>query len=288
MKDFIISTENTCDLSISTLNNLSVSAINMEYTAGDQVYGGDTGKDLHHSDFYNEMRAGAKTRTSMINDQRAREYLSALLEKGKDVLHISFASACSGTYDAFCRASKELNSLSKNKVYVIDSRCESTAQGLLVRLCVEKKQSGSAIQEVKEYAEDILHRINSLFTVDNLKYLVAGGRVSKSTAIIGNVLNVKPVLYVDDAGKLTSGSKVISRRLSLNKIVKMTAEKISGECPYIYVSHADCENDAKAVAKKLLDLTSGQVFIENIGPVIGAHSGPGTLAVFFVGKDRSF
>ena len=288
MKDFIISTENTCDLSINTLNNLSVSAINMEYTVGDQVYGGDTGKELSYQDFYNQMKAGAKTHTSMINDQRAREYLSNLLATGKDVLHISFASACSGTYDAFCRASKELNSISKNKVYVIDSRCECTAQGLLVKLCVEKKQKGASLIEVKQYGEDILHRINSLFTVDNLKYLVAGGRVSKSSALIGNVLNVKPVLYVDKLGNLTPGSKVISRRLSLNKIIKMTADKFSKECPYIYVSHADCEGDANFVAKKILDLTGAQVFIENIGPIIGAHSGPGTIAVFFVGKDRSF
>lgn len=287
MNDFVISTENTCDLSDNTLSAFKVSAISMEYTIGKDSFGLN-GEKLPSTVFYTRMRQGEKTHTSMINDERAREHLSRLLEQGKDVLHISFASACSGTFDAFLRASRELNKVYKNKVYVIDSRCESTAQGLLVRLCVEKKNQGASIEEVKQFCENVLHKINSLFTVDNLKYLVAGGRVSKSTAIIGNVLNVKPVLYVNPEGKLTPGGKVISRKLSLSKIIKMTVEKFSGECPYVYVSHADCYQDACFVAQKINQKLNAQVFIEEIGPVIGSHSGPGTIAVFFLAKDRSF
>lgn len=287
MDDFIISTESTCDLAKATLLELGVSSINLEYCVGGEQFGVD-GAFLENKDFYARMRKGEKTSTSMVNDQRARAYLESLLKSGKDVLHLSFASACSGTCDAFKRASNELNEIYDNKVIVIDSRCESTAQGLLVRLCVEKRQAGASLIEAKAYCEDILRRINSLFTVDNLKYLVAGGRVGKTTAIIGGVLNIKPILFVDDEGKLTPGGKVISRKLSLARLTKMAVEKFSGECPYVYVSHADCYEDALFVVEKLKKELDAQIFIEEIGPVIGSHSGPGTLAVFFVGRDRSF
>ncbi len=287
MKDFIISTETTCDLSLNTLFELGISYISLEYFIGQDQYGAN-GLSLENKDFYARMRKGEKTSTSMVNDKRAKDYLERLLKQGKDVLHISFASACSGTHDAFVRASNELNQIYPNKVTVVDSRCESSGQGLLVRLCVEKKNSGATLIEVKEYCEEIMHKINLLFTVDNLKYLVAGGRVSKSSAIIGNVLSVKPMLYVDKNGKLTLGSKVLGRKLSLSKLAKMTIEKFSGECPYVYISHADSYEDACYVAKKISDNLPVQVFIEQIGPVIGSHAGPGTIAVFFLGKDRTF
>ena len=289
MTDFILSTETTCDLCEHTLSLLKISSIAMEYSVDNQDFGGDSQKNISNKDFYDQMRKGAKTRTSMVNDERAKTYLLSLLSKGQDVLHISFASACSGTYDAFVRASQEINQTSQNKVYVVDSKCESTGQGLLVRLCAEKKKSGASLVEVKEYAENVLNRINLLFTVDNLKYLEAGGRISKSTALIGNVLSVKPILYVDHTGKLTQGTKVISRKHSLSKLAKLTAEKSSGESDIIYVSHADCKEDCAFVIKKIQALLpTAKIYMEEIGPVIGAHSGPGTIAIFFVGKDREF
>ncbi len=289
MPDFIISTESTCDLSSESLKRLNVESIAMEYAVKDEIYGGDTNRELSSSDFYSRMRVGDKTRTSMINEERARDFLKELLSSGKDVLHISFASACSGTYNSFKRVADELNKKSENKVYVVDSRCECTGQGLLVRLCSERRKSGATILETLEYAEDILHRIVLLFTVDNLKYLEAGGRVKKSTATIGNVLNIKPVLYVNEDGYLTPGSKVISRKASLSKLAKLTVDKFSGESPYVYVSHADCEADANLVASRLATaIPQAQIMMESIGPVIGSHSGPGTIAIFFVGRDRVF
>ena len=268
---------------------MNVHSIAMEFSANDELFGGDTNKTISNKDYYDKMRKGAKTRTSMVNEERAKEYLLSLLSHNKDVLHISFASACSGTYNAFLKASTEINQNSKNKVYVVDSKCESTGQGLLVRLCADKQKTGASILEVKQYAEDILNRINLLFTVDNLKYLEAGGRISKSTALIGNVLNVKPILYVDHTGKLTQGGKVISRKHSLSKLAKLTAEKFSGESNYIYVSHADCKEDCAFVIKKMQTLLpDAKIYMEEIGPVIGSHSGPGTIAIFFVGKDRTF
>lgn len=288
MNDFIISTESTCDLNSEKLSKLNVSVIKMPYYVDDEEFGGDTGRDLDQKTFYDKMRAGAKTRTSMINAESAKEYFATLLKQGKDILHISFAKACSGTYDNMLTASEELNKKSKNKIYVVESKCESTAQGFLVDLCCSQKATGKSIKEVFDYAEDVKERINSLFTVDTLKYLEAGGRVSKTTAIVGNILNIKPLLYVNHEGRLLAGGKVVSRKLSLSKLIKMTTEKLSGECNKVYVSHCDAQEDASIVAQKVAEKTGASVILENIGPVIGSHSGPGTIAVFFLGEDRSF
>lgn len=286
--NFLLSTESTCDLSSSRLQNIGARVINMAYSVNGVEYGADSGIDLEPKEFYSLMRKGAKTSTSMINEECAKEYFSSLLKEGKDVLHISFAHACSGTYSNMKKVSEELNQTSKNKIYVVDSKCESTAQGFLVELCYQKAKSGANIQEVFDYAEDVKNRINSLFTVDNLKYLEAGGRVSKTTAVMGNILKIKPVLYVNNEGKLIAGGKVMGRKLSLNKLAEMTASKITGESNRIYVSHCDAEEDALYVGEKITVSTGRAVTLENIGPVIGSHSGPGTIAVFFVGKDRSF
>lgn len=288
MKDFLISTESTCDFSEERLNGLSVSVIKMPYYVDDEEFGGDTGRELDQKTFYDKMRNGSKTHTSMINEESAKEYFSSLLKEGKDILHVSFAKACSGTYDNMLKASEELNKTSTNKIYVVESKCESSAQGLLVELCVSQKKSGKSIQEVFDYANDVKERINSLFTVETLKYLEAGGRVSKTTAIVGNILNIKPLLYVNSEGKLIAGGKVVSRKLSLSKLAKMTTEKFSGEYNKIYVSHCDCEDDASFVAQKIASVTKANILLENIGPVIGSHSGPGTIAIFFLGKDRRF
>ncbi len=260
----------------------------MAYLIDGAEYGGTTNKDLGAKDFYSLMRKGAKTSTSMINEQNAKDYFEALLSSGKDILHISFAKACSGTYDNMKKVSDALNATHANKIYVVDSKCESTAQGFLVELCYQKAKSGLSAKEVFDYAEEVKERINSLFTVDNLKYLEAGGRVSKASAVMGNILKIKPLLYVNEEGKLLAGGKVMGRKLSLNKLAEMTAKKITNESSRIYVSHCDSESDAVFLGEKITALTGRSVTLENIGPVIGSHSGPGTVAVFFVGENRTF
>lgn len=286
--NFILSTESTCDLSNEKLKNMSVYVIKMAYLINGEEYGGTTSKELEIKDFYSLMREGAKTSTSMINEENAKEYFESLLSSGKDILHISFAKACSGTYDNMKKVSDALNATHTNKIYVVDSKCESTAQGFLVELCYKKAKSGLSAKEVFEYAEDVKERINSLFTVDNLKYLEAGGRVSKATAVMGNILKIKPLLYVNEEGKLLAGGKVMGRKLSLTKLAEMTAKKITSESSRVYVSHCDSESDALFLGEKITALTGRSVTLENIGPVIGSHSGPGTVAVFFVGENRTF
>ncbi|MBQ2715042.1 MAG: DegV family protein [Clostridia bacterium] len=289
MSDYIISSETTCDLDKAYLDKLGVSVISMEYFINGEGYGGEWNREMDVETFYAKMREGAKTSTSMVNEAVAEEYFRKLLEQKKDVLHVAFAKACSGTYDCLCSVAERLNKEYDNKVYVLDSKCESTGEGLLVELACNKKKEGKGVKYVYEYLSGLVEKINLLFTVDNLKYLAAGGRVSKSSALIGNIAKIKPLLYVDETGKLTVGGKTIGRKISLAKLASMAVEKFTGEYGKIYVSHADCVEDAEYVKEKILSkLPDVEVVLEKIGFVIGSHSGPGTIAIFFVGKKRSF
>jgi DegV family protein with EDD domain len=284
--NFLISTENTCDLNDDYLNENGVQAIKMFYTVGNQEYGGDSDKNLDLAEFYNQMRRGARTTTSMINQTRATDFFENLLKQGKDILHISFASACSGTFESMLSATQSLAKKSKNKIYVVDSLCESAGQGLLVKLVVEYAKTHD-IEATYDYANDVKNRINLIFTVDDLSYLARNGRVSKFSATVGNVLKIKPLLSVDEKGKLTPRTKVMTRRLAIKRLIEKTKEKFSGESQKIIIGHGDCLDTAQYV-KEQLSCLSNDIEIENIGPVIGAHSGPGTLAIFFLGNDRKF
>ena len=284
--NFIISTETTCDLPIEYLNKNGVRVINMSYTIGENDYGGDSGKELGIKEFYAKMRDGEKTSTSMINETRALEYFEDLAKDGNDILHISFASACSGTYESMLKASRNLYKTSTTKTYVVDSLCESAGQGLLVKLVVDYAKTHT-IKETFDYANDVKNRVNLLFTVEDLSYLARGGRISKVCATVGNMLKIKPLLSVDESGKLTLRSKVLTRRLSINRLVEKTKAKFTGESSKIIIGHSDCIETAEKAKAELLSLTS-DIEIVDIGPVIGAHSGPGTLAIFFLGNDRDF
>lgn len=285
---FIISGESTLDMSLQEISKRGFRILKMTYTVNNEVFDGEN-KDLSPKEFYDKMRGGARTSTSMVNEDDAREFFTTLLKEGKDILHISFASSCSGTYDNVKKVADRLNETNKNKILVVDSTAESTAQGLIMCLVDDERRKGATIESCYEYAERIKGKVNSLFTVENLKYLARGGRVSKTSAFIGNLAQIKPLLWVNPNGNLLVGAKAIGRRVSLTKLINMTKEKFSGEYPIIYVSHADCIEDALYCSEKLKALIpNAEIIIEKIGYVIGSHSGPGTIAIFFVGKERSF
>jgi DegV family protein with EDD domain len=259
----------------------------MPYVVGGEDYGDGTGREVVIEEFYAAMRKGVKTSTSMINEQVATEYFAELLKQGKDILHISFASACSGTYECMKAAAIKLNLTHANKIYVVDSRAESLGQGLLVWL-VNQYRMTHDVEQSYEYALSMRGDINMIFTVDDLKYLAAGGRIKKSHACIANALQIKPLLFVDEEGNLIPKTKVFTRRVALNRIIDKVRAQYSGVSNKIFVAHADCDKDADYVIEKLHETLFVDVEKGNIGPVIGAHSGPGTLAVFFVGKGRRF
>ena len=285
--NFILSTDTTCDLTESELSARGVNCVPLAYRVDGEEYGLEDGKTVTIKAYYDAMRNGKKTGTSMVNVQQALDYFEPLLSQGKDVLHIAFASALSGTYESMKTASEELNAKYDNKVFIVDSKCACAGEGLLVMLIADYAQTHN-LEESIAYAEEIKNRVVHLFTVDTLKYLASGGRVSKTTAMVGNILKIKPVLCVDDEGRLVAKTKVIGRKASLNKLIEKTVEKFTGESSRIIVSHADSEEDANFVATAIEQKLGIKPSLGNIGYVIGGHAGPGTIAVFFLGKDRTF
>lgn len=285
MKNFIISVEATADLTKELLEKYDIREAQMNFSINEKEYS-TKDENMTVPEFYEKMKAGARTSTSQINTYIAKEYFEELLKEGKDILHISFTSALSGMYEAMKKSAEELNATHENKIIVVNSLCASMGQGLLAILCAEKAEEFDSIEKLAEYCESIKMQIDHLFVVDSLKYLSRTGRVSKMTAAIGTVLQVKPVLHVDNAGHLTSFAKVISRKKSLNTLAEKVIEKKNTLTDKIYICHANCENEAKQVLASIEEKTDVKIELMNLGYVIGCHAGPGTIAVFFTSNER--
>ncbi len=286
MKNIIVSTELTCDLSYEFLKENDIPAIGMIYTVDGVDYCHDFGKEMEFKEFYDAMRNGANVKTSLINLDRCEKFLEEQLKTGKDVLHLSFASATSGTYDNFKRAAEILNEKYENKAMVVDTMCQAGGQGLMVTLVNEYANEGHSLKECYDYAESLKHRIAHYFVVDDLKYLMRGGRISKTSAILGTILKIKPVLYTNKDGFLMLKEKVMSRKKSLMRLCDKMAERYNGESPTVYISHGDCIDDAKYVANEIYNRMGIECKFLELSPIIGTHSGPGTVALFFTQNNR--
>lgn len=229
--------------------------------------------------------------TSQVNPEQAKEAFTACLEQGKDVLYIAFSSGLSGTYNSGKLAAEELReegSFPERKLIVLDSLSASLGEGLLVHKAVQMKEAGKPMEEVADWVEKHKLELCHNFTVDDLFHLHRGGRVSKATAILGTMINIKPILHVDDEGHLIAIGKVRGRKKSLTTLVDRMGEQIQGfENPEVFISHGDCPEDARFVEKLVRERFGVEKFIINhVGPTIGAHSGPGTIALFFMGNPR--
>ncbi len=285
--NFIIATDSTCDIPKQMLRDMDIAHCEMLYFVNDVAYGNDEANQLEFHHFYDAMRLGARTSTSMINAETAQSFLSDLLATGQNVLYLSFASALSGSFDNFKRAADELNRTNENKIYVVDSKCASGGEGLFVTLVNEKRKSGASFEETCKYAEEIRDRVLHYFVVEDLKYLARGGRLGKGSAFLGNMLNIKPVLHVDEQGRLIPIKKVIGRKKSLNMLIEKMIERFNKESDIVYITHGDCYDDAKYVADAVNEKFGIPVKIMPLGYVIGSHSGPGTVALFFTGDTRT-
>ncbi len=285
--DYIISTDATCDLTKEQQNELNVKVLDMVYLVDGEPYGG-ANATLPLSEFYEKMRQGSKTSTSMVNQVDAEEYFLNLLKQGKDILHVAFSSGLSGTYDCIEKVARNLNATHKNKIYLIDSKNGSTGEGMVVEYAVKLKEEGKSIQENLQYLSESIDNFNAYFTVQDLKYLVAGGRISKSTAFIGNVLQIKPIICANKEGKLEQCGKAMGEKKSLFMLIDKVKQKFEQAYNKIYVSHANCVENAMFIINKIKTLfPTANVSLGEIGPVMGSHCGPGTIAVFFMGKCRT-
>ena len=288
MNQYVILTDSACDISKEILDSWDVGFVSLtfKFTDSDIEY---QNLDMPVEKFYSEMRAGRVAKTAAINVDTFINLFEKELELGNDILHIGFSSGLSSTYNAARMAGEQLKEkYPDRKIITIDSLAASAGQGLLVYLTVQKKNEGASIEETAEYAKNLIPHICHWFTVDDLVYLKRGGRVSATAAFFGNALGIKPVMHVDDEGHLVPVTKVRGRKTSISTMADMyteLAEDLTGGT--VFISHGDCIKDAELLAKMLKDKHGVDVqIITSVGTVIGAHSGPGTLALFFVGKHK--
>lgn len=245
--------------------------------------------ELPIRDFYQWLREGKQAVTSQVNAFEFVEAFRPVLQQGEDIFYLAFSTALSGTYNSFLIAKKELQeAYPQRKIIGVDSLCASLGQGLLAYLAVEKMREGFDIEELEEWVLNQRLKLVHFFTVDDLNHLKRGGRLSGGAAFIGTVLQLKPLLHVDDLGRLVAYGKVIGRKNALKQMVERMADRmIDPSEQTVFISHGDCLAEAEYVGRLIQDRYHvPSVVIGYVGPVIGAHSGPGTIAVFFLGDHR--
>ncbi|AWK49696.1 fatty acid-binding protein DegV [Clostridium beijerinckii] len=289
MNKFVIITDTTADLPKDYIEKNEIGLLAISFEIDGKEYSDNESLDIE--DFYNKMRSGSMPTTAQVNPERTKRKIEEYLKQGYDVLCISLSSGLSGTYNNTRLAAIELNEKYKeNKVVVVDSLSASLGEGFLVNKAVELKKAGKSIDETVTWLEENKLNVCQYFTVDDLNHLYRGGRVSKVTAMLGTLIGVKPILHVDNEGKLIPIDKVRGRKRSLTNLVD-NMEKLMGSYKYqndiVFISHGDAKEDAEIVADKIKERLGIESFlISPIGPTIGAHSGPGTIALFFMGENR--
>jgi DegV family protein with EDD domain len=288
MNDYIIFTDSACDIAPEILEAWKVKCINLTFTfESDGVE--RINSEVTAKEFYQKMRDGDVARTSAANIETFKDAFKGELENGKDILYLAFSSGLSTTYNSGRMAVNELSEdYPDRKIMVVDTLSASAGFGLLVHLAVEKRDKGLSIEEVAEFIEDTKLHLCHWFTVDDLQYLKRGGRVSPTVAFVGGLLGIKPVLHMDNEGHLINMSKVRGRAAALKALVDKFGElAVDNTKGPVYISNGDCMEDVETVKNMLITEYGVEVeLITDIGPVIGAHSGPGTIAVFFIGKER--
>ena len=288
MSKYTIITDSTCDLGAEKIKELDIIVAQGSFTLGDGTV--HTNDSIDTAEFYNYLREGGNAKTSAINSSVYEELFRAELLKGNDVVHLGFSSGLSATYNCARLAAEELlDEFPERKIFVVDTLCASLGHGLLVYLCAKKRDEGATAEELYNYAESIKDNIVHRFTVNDLFFLKRGGRVSSTTAFVGSLLNIKPLLHVDSEGKLSVVSKARGRKAAFEAMIDYmaeSAENISADTP-VFICHGDCIDEANAVADMVKErFGTNNVYVDFLGPFIGAHAGPGTIALFFVGKER--
>ncbi|HIW14431.1 MAG TPA: DegV family protein [Firmicutes bacterium] len=290
MCKFRLLTDSTADLPASLVEELDLQVYPMAFVLEEKAYRDyPDGRELDIHAFYESLRHGKMSSSSQINQQQMVDWVSPFLENGEDVLYLSFSSGLSGTYQSARLAQEELRERFPDRTFtVVDSLCASMGEGLLAYYAAAMRQKGCTLKETAAWLEENKLKLCHWFTVDDLHHLKRGGRVSPATAVVGTMLNIKPVLHVDDNGHLIPMEKVRGRRQSLEALVRHMKETVENpEEQMIFISHGDCPQDAEYVAGRIREtMTVRDIRIHTIGPVIGTHSGPGTVALFFLGSHR--
>ncbi len=286
MNDYVIFADSACDISPELLKEWQV-----DFCSLSLVFSGSTEEYSDHEIapdvFYDRMRNGEQPKTSAANMGRFMTYFEEYAKQGKNVLYLAFSSGLSGTCNFAAEAANEVMAEYPDvNIKVIDSLCASAGYGLLLYLVCQNRLNGMTLEENAAFIEENKLKVCHWFTVDDLKYLKAGGRISATTALVGSMLNIKPVMKMNDEGKLIAVSKVRGRKAAIKALSDQFKSAIDKNGT-VFISHGDCIEDAQLLAQHLNDDYGAKVLITtNIGPVIGSHSGPGTLAVFYLANER--
>ena len=289
MSDFVIFTDSSADLSADMVQKLDIQVLPLAFIIDEHTYYNyPDNREMDPHIFYDRLRGGELATTNAVNVAQYTEALEPLLQAGKDVLILAFSSGLSTTYNSSRLAVEELSAkYPDRKLYTVDTLCASLGQGLLVWYAARERERGRSIEEVRDWVE--AHKLNLChqFTVDDLHFLKRGGRISAATAVVGSMLQIKPVLHVDNEGHLINIGKARGRQASLKALVDKMEQTVIRDDLTVFISHGDCLEDAQTVAdmvKKRFGVED--VYINYVGPVIGAHSGPGTVALFYMGTER--
>lgn len=292
MAKFTLVTDSTCDLPLDYYKEHNVELLYLSCIMDGVTYDGKK-NILDEKKFYEFVRNGALPTTSQVNPEQAKDCFEKILESDKNILYLAFSSGLSGTYQSGVIAANEIKEEHPDaNVVVIDSLCASLGEGLLLYYAIKLRDEDKSIEEAAEWIEAHKLNVGHAVTVDDLFHLQRGGRISKASAVIGSMINIKPMIHVNDEGKLINIAKIRGRKKALSSLLDMMEERMGSynskdKNEMIMISHSDCEEDAKAVADMIKERYGFENFVINmIGPVIGSHTGPGTVALFFMADKR--
>jgi len=290
MSNYAIITDSSCDLPDSLVKELELEVLPLAFIMDGKTYRNyPDNREMSPKDFYNKQREGIMATTNAVNVGEAADAMETVLKRGEDVLALAFSSGLSTTCNSFQIAAGDLaEQYPDRKIFVVDTLCASLGQGMFVYQAARLRQAGRSIEEVRDWAEQ--NRLNQChwFTVNDLFFLKKGGRVSAATAVVGTMLQIKPVMHVDNEGHLIKVDTARGRKASLNALVDKVGELADNPAAQtMFISNSDCQEDAQYVADQIkARYGTEEIIINSIGPVIGAHTGPGCVALFFTGKHR--
>lgn len=289
VREFVITTESNSDMDPVYLAEHEVGVIPHYYTVEEEIYG--DGRELSNKEFYDAMRAGKRAATMASNPAVILEKFEEYAKQGKDILHISFSSALSSGYNNIVNGAKEImEQYPETKIIVVDTLSASLGEGIMIHKAIELKQEGKSLEQTADWISEHCPHLNIQFTVDDLNFLYRGGRLSRSSAILGTVINIKPILYFDKEGKLVALDKVRGRKNALTTLVDNMEARLGefrDKQVFIGIVHGDCEADAKYIANMITERFGyTDIVIRPIGPSIGAHSGPGAVGIIFLGNEK--
>ena len=289
MRDFVIMTDSCCDLPKEYIHDNNIPFAMLPFSYNDREYLDDLGQSVSQKQFFDDLRAGALPNTSQANSDSFHKIFKSAAELHKDIVYIGVSSGLSGTYNSADIGKRAtLEEFPDARIYIIDVLTASLGQGLMVRKAVEMKNEGCSAEEIVHEIEKIIPNLNTYITVEDLNFLKRGGRISNAAATLGLVLHIKPILTLNHEGRVMPLLKVRGRKKSLTKLAEILKDKITNpETQTIAINHADCYEEAVRLKEEILARVKvKEVIIHYIGPVVGRFSGPGAMAVFFIGESR--